>query len=187
MLFGQGRFAGRSTQHAVDRVGGALLRLVEMPHLQLAQESKSHQLDTGNDQHRAKHHHRPVLVHYVDVADEFFNDHPECNQESGDRTDGTETSKEVQRTRHVFEQETDGDQVEKYAEGAADPVMRLTMLAAHIANGYLTDGRAVDRRQRGNKPMQFPVKWNFLQDVAAIGLERGAEIMDIDATQLGHQ
>src|SRR5664280_2830746 len=101
MLFRQGRFAGRRTQNAVHGVRSSLLRFVEMPHLQFTQEPKCHQLHARHDQHRAKHHHRAVLVHNVHVADELLNHHPECNQQSGDRTDRAKAAKEVQRARHV--------------------------------------------------------------------------------------
>src|ERR1019366_7788743 len=143
MLFRQGRFAGRRTQHTIHRVRSALRRLVEVPDLQFTQQSERDESYARHDQNRTEHHHGSVLVHDVHVADELLNDHPERDQQSSDGTDRAKAAKKVQRPRHVLEQEPDGDQVEKHAEGAPDAVMRLAMLAIRVADRYLADARAV--------------------------------------------
>src|SRR5215472_9983390 len=41
--------------------------------------------------------------------------------------------------------------------------------------------------QRGNEAMQFAIERDLLENVAAIGLERGAKIVNVDSAELGHQ
>src|SRR5262249_52654441 len=42
-------------------------------------------------------------------------------------------------------------------------------------------------RQRRNKTMQFSIQRNLLDDLAAIGFEGSAEVVDIDPAEFGHQ
>src|SRR5271169_5697546 len=41
--------------------------------------------------------------------------------------------------------------------------------------------------KRWNEPVQLAVKRNLLENIAAIGFECSAEVVDIDSAQLGHQ
>src|SRR5258708_39631924 len=43
------------------------------------------------------------------------------------------------------------------------------------------------RRQRWNKAVHFSVKGHLLEDFAAVGLEGGSEVVNVDAAQLGHE
>src|ERR1700691_778829 len=87
----------------------------------------------------------------------------------------------------IAEQEANGDQIEKHAEGAGDAVMRNPPLAIHIANGDFADRRPVPRSERRNKTMQLAVERHLLQDLAAISFEGSAEVVNVHAAQLGHQ
>ncbi len=62
--------------------------------------------------------------------------------EHAERADGAE---EVQRSRHVAEQETDGEQIEEDAEGAGDAVVALAVLRAR---GWRWESRRCWRRTR---------------------------------------
>src|SRR5215470_7794994 len=43
------------------------------------------------------------------------------------------------------------------------------------------------RSQRRNEAMQFAVQRHLLENLSAIGFERGSEVVNIDAAQLRHQ
>src|SRR5262249_1351071 len=93
----------------------------------------------------------------------------------------------MQRARQIAQQKTDRQQVEEYPERARNAVVRSAALAVHVLDRNFNDRRSVPRRQGRNEAMHFSVQWNLLEDFAAIGLESGAEIMDINAAQLGHE
>ena len=93
----------------------------------------------------------------------------------------------VQRTGKIAKQKANGNEIEEYAEGARDAVVRSAALAVHIADGHFTNRRAIPRRQRRNEAVQLPIERNLLKNLTAIGLEGGAEVVNIDAAQLGHQ
>ncbi len=90
-------------------------------------------------------------------------------------------AEEMQRTRHVLQQEANRDQVEEDAEGARNAIMRLATLAVDVADRNLADGRAVGRSQRRNEAVQLAVERNFLDHFATIGLEGRAEVVQVHA------
>ena len=71
-------------------------------------------------------------------------------------------AEEVQRPAHVFQQESDRQQVEEHAEGAPDTIMALAPLAVHVADRNLADRCAIPTRQRGNEAVHLAVKRNAL-------------------------
>src|SRR6516162_4757731 len=158
-----------------------------MSNLQLAEQSQGNQLNAGHNEHRGEDHQRPVLVHHVDVANKFLDDHIEGDQKTGHRADGAKTAEEMQRPRHVLEQETDGDEIEEYAEGPADTVVRFATLPVNVANRYLTNRGTVSRGQGRNKAVQFAVKRNLLYHFPSISFEGRAEVVDVNPAELGHQ
>src|SRR5205085_12661262 len=81
----------------------------------------------------------------------------------------------------------DREQVEKYAEGTPDPVVRNAALTVHVLDRDLADGRAMPRSQRRDEAVQLAIKRNLLDQFAAIGLESRAEIVDVYAAELGHE
>ena len=74
-----------------------------------------------------------------------------------------------------------------HAEGAAQAVMAFAALAIHVADGNFADRCAVPAGQRGNKAVHFAVEGNILDDLAAIGLESGAEVVDGHAGKPRHE
>ncbi len=131
---------------------------------------------------------RPVRRHDRGVAPEFLHKQPEGDARSQPRC---RTCRRCQRNAaaatQVLQQEADGDQVKKYAEGARDAVVRNSALAVHVANRHFADRRSVPRSQRRNKAVQFAVERHLLQNLAAIGFERGTEVVDVHAAELRHQ
>ena len=61
------------------------------------------------------------------------------------------------------------------------------MLALAVADGHLANAGAVPGGQGGNKAVQLAVERDLLYYVAAVPFERGAEVVDTDPAQLGHQ
>ena len=66
-LVRQRALAVRRAQHAIDRVRRTFAGLVEVPHLQLAQQAERNQLHARHDQHGGENQQRPVLFHHVNV------------------------------------------------------------------------------------------------------------------------
>src|ERR1700719_5305737 len=64
--------------------------------------------------------------------------------------------------------------------------MRNTAFAVHVVNGHFADRCAMPRCQGGNEAVQFAVERHLLEDVAAISLKSSAEVVDVDAADLGH-
>ena len=83
--------------------------------------------------------------------------------------------------REVFQQEPDGEDIEQHAKRAAQAVVRFAGRARCVADGHLGYAGAVETRQRGNEAVQLAVQIDVLQNLGAVGLERGAEIAQIDA------
>ncbi len=65
--------------------------------------------------------------------------------------------------------------------------MRCSALAVHVADGHFADGRAIPRRKRRNEAVQLTVERHLLENLAAIGFEGRAEVVNIDTAQLSHQ
>src|ERR1700727_1291216 len=93
----------------------------------------------------------------------------------------------MERARHVLEQETDSQQIEEDAEGAGDTVVALAELAGRIRYGDFADAGAVTRGEGGDEAVHLAVERDVLDDLAAVGLEGGAEVVDIDSAESGHE
>ena len=93
----------------------------------------------------------------------------------------------MQRARHVFQQKTNGHQVEEDPESAADPVMRFPALPDHIRDGDFADAGAIPGGEGRDEAMHLAVQGNVVDDLAAIGLEGRPEVVNVDARELRHQ
>src|SRR5207302_9964681 len=93
----------------------------------------------------------------------------------------------MQRARKILEQKADCNQVKKDAKRPRDAVVRGPAFSIDVLDGNLADGSAVPRSQCGNETMQFSIQRYPRDDLAPIGLEGGAEIVNVNAAQLGHQ
>src|SRR6266567_7644523 len=121
------------------------------------------------------------------VPEKFLNKEPYCDPHPAKDSEHPNRPEKVQRAPKILQQETDSNQVKKYAEGTRDSVMRNSAFTVHVANRHFADGRSVRGRQRRNKPVQFAVKWNLFQNLAAIRFERGAEVVNIHTAKFSHQ
>src|ERR1700736_6692069 len=128
-----------------------------------------------------------MLAHDLGMAEEFLDQQPTRNAASAEHTQHPQGAEEVQGASEISQQKTNRDQVEKYAEGARDSIMRRSALAVDVTNWDFNDRGSVPRRQRGDETVQFPVEWDLLQNLAPIRLEGCAEIVNAHSAQLGHQ
>src|SRR4051812_46992168 len=159
-----------------------------MAHLQLTEKTNREHLDAGKDEHAGDHEHGTVVVHDVRVRVQDL----QPQQHGGDdaarqNSERAEAAEEVQRAAHVLQQESNREQIKEHAEGAADAVVAPALLAHYVADGNLANRRAVPAGQRGDEAVHLAVEGNVLDHFAAIGLERGAEVVDVDAGEFGHQ
>ena len=74
-----------------------------------------------------------------------------------------------------------GDEVEQYAHGASDAVLRLTVKARSVVDGHLRDARANESGHRRNEAMHLAVKAELLGEVCADDLQGAAVIMQLYA------
>ena len=77
-------------------------------------------------------------------------------------------------------------QIEEDAKSAADAVVALAAFAIEIGDRDFGDACAGGGCQRRDEAVEFAVELNFLNDFALIGFECRAEVVEIDAAQLGH-
>src|SRR5437879_656939 len=66
-------------------------------------------------------------------------------------------TEEMKRTRKIPQQETNRNQVEKYAERPRNSVMGIAPLAVHVANGHFYNRRPVPGSQRRNEAVQLTI------------------------------
>ena len=140
----------------------------------------------NKNKNHAENQQRPVLLENLDVVRRFVNQQEQKNREAGRAGKKTRWTEEVQRARHVAQQEADREQVEENPHGARETVVRMTSGADDIAYGNLDDLGAIPRGQRRDEAVKFTVEANVFDGLAAIDLEGGAEIVDIHAGKLGH-
>src|SRR5882762_7564146 len=113
-------------------------------------------------------------------------DEPSSDTESAQDAHHPHGAEEMKRAREITQEKANRDQVEKYAEGARNSVVRSSLFTIHITDRDLDDRSPVPGSQGRNKPMQFAVEWNLFQYLAAVCLEGGAEVVDIHAAQFRH-
>src|ERR1700690_412497 len=93
----------------------------------------------------------------------------------------------MQWARKIAQKKANGDEIEEDTESAGDAVMRNAALAVDVADRHFADRCAIPRSQRRDEAVQFAVERNLIENFAAISFEGGAEIVNLDAAQLGHQ
>ena len=158
-----------------------------MAHLELAEEADTEHLDAGKDEDAGDDEHGTVLVEDGAVGEQLEDHEPEGDCAAGEDARGTDDAEEVQRTRHVLEQEADGEEIEEDADGAGDAVVALAGDALGVGDGDLADGGAVPGGEGGDEAVHFAVEGDVLDDFAAIGFEGGAEVVDVHAGDGGHE
>src|SRR5208282_5673257 len=98
----------------------------------------------------------------------LLQDEPEGNGGSRKNAEHPNRSEKMQRAGKIFEQETNGDEIEEDAEGAGDSVMRIPAFPVHVLDGHFDDRRAVPLSQCGDETVELFVKRNLAQDFAAV-------------------
>src|ERR1035437_1593661 len=180
--------SGNQVNQAVDGVGCGVLAGVIVAHLELAQEANGEHLKAGDDEPRADDEHGSVVAHQVHL---WVNDLHSCQEDRHEDTphdaQHAKPAKELKRTAHVPEQEADGQEVKKDAEGSTDAIVALAPLAVDVADGNLGDGSSIPTGEGGNEAVHLAVERNVVDDLAAIGFEGGAKVVNVDARQLGHE
>jgi hypothetical protein len=178
---------GAQAQDAVYRVGCAVGGGVEVSHLKLAEQTDAHHLDSGQDEHACDDEERPVERHDVLVGNDLENEQPRGHAEASHHAERSDGPEEVQRARHITQQEADGEEVEEDAEGAGDAVVALAKLAGGIRDGNLADAGAVPGGEGGNETVHLAVKRDVLDYFAAVGFEGSTEVVDVYAAESGHE
>src|SRR5450432_136901 len=117
-LFGDAVLFTLRAQDTVYGVGSAITRLVIVAYLHFAQQSKGQHIKAAQEQAQGHHHQRAVVGHDRHVTQKLFHGQPHRDSSTTEDAEHAEGAKKMQRTRQVEQQETDGDEVEKYTEGA---------------------------------------------------------------------
>ena len=65
--------------------------------------------------------------------------------------------------------------------------MRFSGGARRVADGHLRHARSIEARQRRNKAVKLAVKIHVFENLGAIGLERSAEIAQLETRGARHQ
>ena len=117
-----------------------------MAHLQFAEQADGDHLNARQNQDSSDDEERTVLVHHMLMREQLQRGQEDGNSSAEQHAQGTKQPEEVQRSHHVLQQKTDGQQIEKDAEGAADSVVRLAALAIYVLDGNFADARAMPRR-----------------------------------------
>src|SRR5581483_999174 len=168
--------------HFAESVDRLILGFVVGSGADFAEQAHGDELDTADEERHGEQHQGAMLRHDGHVVIELFES--EKNAESG--AAHAQKPKELKRAGGIVQQEFDDHQVEKNANGASDSVVALAVLALEVFDGDFGDLRAGGTGESGNEAMEFAVELDFLDDFAAIGLEGGAEVVQLDAGELGH-
>ncbi len=180
-------FAALGAEDAIDKVGCAASGFVVVADLHFAEEADGQHVEAGEKQNRGENHQRAVIGDGVGVVEQLVNHQPGCNATAAEDAQHSDAAEEMQRAGEVAQQKADGHQVEEDPESARDAIVRIPVLAVDVADGDFANRGAVPRRESGNETVQFAVKGDLLQNLAPIGFESRAEVMDIHAAEFGHQ
>src|SRR5579864_6886904 len=93
----------------------------------------------------------------------------------------------MKRTGHVTQEKSNRHQVEKYPKCTRNVVVRRSVLPVVVLNWYFTDRGPVERSQRRDEPVHFAIERQLPEQVAPVCFEGRAEIVNVDAAELGHQ
>jgi hypothetical protein len=128
-----------------------------------------------------------MQLHNVLAGEDFEDQEPHGQARSGAHAESAECPEEVQWASHVAEKETDGEQVEEDADGARETVVGLPCCSRRVGDGHFADAGTEPGGERGDEPMHFAVQGDVLDDFAAIGLEGGAEVVNVNSTEDCHE
>src|ERR1700674_3068852 len=112
-----------------------------------------------------------MLGHDIGMVQELLPQQPACDSASAEDAQHPQGAKKVQGTCQISQQKPNRDQVEKYAEGARDSIMRSSAFAVDVTNRDFNDRRSIPRCQRWNEAVQLAIKRNLFEHLPAIGFE----------------
>jgi len=116
---------------------------MKVPYLELTEETDTHHLNSGEDEHAGNDEERSVEAHNVLTSNDFEDQKPGRHTEAGYHAEGSDGAEEVKRASHIAQQEANGQQIEEDAEGAGDTVVALAKLAGRIGDGNLADAGSI--------------------------------------------
>src|SRR5690606_24837397 len=110
---------------------------------------------------------------------------PEADQEAAEEAERSEAAEEVHRADGVAGEEDDGDEVEEAPDEALQPELCGAVLARVVLHGLLADAAvALPLRQQRDVAVQLAVDAHALDDLAAVQLDAGVEVVERDAADL---
>ena len=122
----------------------------------------------------------------VGVMQHLVNSKISRDQHPGGGAAHAQQAEKLQRARGIIQQEFHDHQVQEHADGTADSVIGLSILAVGVFDRHFGDFRAAGTGKSGNEAVQFAVELNFLDNLAAVGLESRPEVVQVDSRKLGH-
>src|SRR5581483_4671634 len=158
-----------------------------MMNLKFPEKADRQKIQSCEEKHGGKDHHGAVFCHYSGVIEKFLDEEPRRDPHTTENAQHADRAEEVKRAAEVFQQETNGDEIEEHAESSRDAVVRNTALTVYVADGNFADRRTVPRGERWDEAMQFAVQRHLFENFAAICLKGCTKIVDVNAAQLGHQ
>ncbi len=158
-----------------------------MPDLQFAQQANGKHLNARQNQNARDHEKRSMRVHHVLMGKDFEAGKHQRNAAAEKNAERAKGAEEMQRTRHVLQQEANGQQVEEDTHGARNTIVRLAPLAVHIPDRNLADAGAIPGGERRDEAMHLAIERDVVDHLTAIRLEGGAKVVNVDAGKLGHQ
>ncbi len=123
----------------------------------------------------------------VDPRQKFLQQAEAEDCSTGNRARERECAEEMHRSRGVAQQKADGQDIEHHAEGAAESVMRDATAAGWILNGDLGYTGTVNTCQCRDEAMKLSVEVDVFENLGSVGLEGGAEIVEVHSGGLRHQ
>src|SRR3984957_15267277 len=172
--------------HALNAVHRLNAGFKVSAHQEFADKTHRKQLHTEEREHHAEDEQGAVLHEDRGAEQNLF-----CKQDGKypatcDHAEESGWAKEVERARHIAEEEAYREQIEEDPESARDSVVRLAAGTNDILDRHFDDFRAVEGCERGNEAVHFAIQADVLDDFAAIDFEGSAEIVDVDSGEFGH-
>src|SRR5438132_10643561 len=114
------------------------------------------------------------------MLQKFLCQQPARDSRTGENAQHPNRTEEMKRTRKIPQQETNRNQVEKYAECPRNSVVRIAALTVHIANRHFYNRRPVPGSQRRNKAVQLTIQRNLFENVQPIRFKGRAKIVNVN-------
>jgi hypothetical protein len=172
---------GASDRRLCDRVNSPPPPIHINARQQLGEQPQPDKDDPGLHEDGAEQEERPVGEKHGSAGHDFRERDPPSAQYPGGDADESNRSEEVQRTRDVLQQESDGDQVGGNAPRARQSVMRLILWSWDIGDRHLQQIDVEVRHKREaielavHRESQRTRELKAFRDVAALELRVAQE------------